>query len=105
MRASQADLDAPRRWGHLEVSGATTLRQHGTGRCDAPHWGYVIRGVLRVTYPDHEEVISAGDAYYVAPEHLGLQLVDAELIDFSPSPTAVPSTPATAASRSKDRPS
>ena len=49
-----------------------------------PHWGYVIRGALRVEYPDHEELVSAGDAYYVAPGHLDIQLVDAELVDFAP---------------------
>jgi hypothetical protein len=40
--------------------------------------------VLRVEYPDHEEVIAAGDAYYVTPGHLGLDPGDAELVDFGP---------------------
>lgn len=44
----------------------------------------MIRGVLRVAYPDHDEVISAGDAYYVAPGHLDIYLGDAELVDFGP---------------------
>jgi hypothetical protein len=61
-----------------------------------PHWGYVIRGALRVEYPDHEELISAGDAYYVAPGHLDIHLVDAELVDFGPrdgSPCALAARP------------
>ena len=25
------------------------------GRCQVPHWGYVIEGSFRCKYPDHEE--------------------------------------------------
>lgn len=68
----------------MSVLGARTLAQRCRGQCGRPHWGYVIRGVVRVAYPDHEEVISAGDAYYVAPGHIAVHLGDAELVDFGP---------------------
>jgi hypothetical protein len=84
MRANHRELGTPRTWGELGVTGAGPLLDRCSGRCDRPHWGYVIRGEMRVAYPDHDEVISAGDAYYVAPGHLGRRLVDAELVDFSP---------------------
>jgi hypothetical protein len=84
VRADQDDLQAPKAWGDMSVTGARALALRCTGRCGRPHWGYVIRGEVRVAYPDHEEVISAGDAYYVAPGHVGLRLGDAELVDFGP---------------------
>lgn len=71
----------------MGVAGARTLAQRCSGRCGMPHWGYVIRGALRVEYPDHDELIAAGDAYYVAPGHRALHLSgdDAALVDFGPT--------------------
>ena len=54
------------------------------GRCQCPHWGYVIKGRLRVKYADHDEVISAGDAYYLPPGHVPVVEEDLEVIEFSP---------------------
>jgi len=53
-------------------------------RCQCPHWGYVIRGKMRVKYADHEEVMVAGDAYYLAPGHIALCEEDGEIVEFSP---------------------
>ncbi len=53
-------------------------------RCQCPHWGYVIKGRLRVRYKDHEETLNAGDAYYLAPGHLPIFDEDTELVEFSP---------------------
>ena len=86
MRANQQDLGSAKQWGDLAVASARTLAVRCDGGCDRPHWGYVIHGVLRVAYPDHDEVIFAGDAYYVAPDHVSFELGDTELVDFSPSP-------------------
>jgi hypothetical protein len=74
----------------MGVAGARTLAQRCGGRCGRPHWGYMVRGALRVEYPDHDELISAGDAYYVAPGHLALHLVDATLVDFGPTDPGPP---------------
>jgi hypothetical protein len=53
-------------------------------RCQCPHWGYVIRGRLRVRYADHEETVSEGDAYYMTPGHLPIFDEDTEVVEFSP---------------------
>ena len=54
------------------------------GRCQCPHWGYVIKGRLRIKYADREETISAGEAYYLEPGHIPVIEEDAELVEFSP---------------------
>jgi hypothetical protein len=52
--------------------------------CEAPHWGYLLKGRMRVKYADHEEVITAGEAYYLAPGHLPVMEEDCEMVEFSP---------------------
>ena len=37
------------------------------GQCQGPHWGVVFKGRLTVTYTDHTETISAGEAFYMPP--------------------------------------
>ena len=39
---------------------------------------------MRIRYSDREEVIEAGDAYYLEPGHLPLFEEDTEVIEFSP---------------------
>ena len=53
-------------------------------RCQCPHWGYVFKGKMRIKYRDHEELISAGEAYYLAPGHNVVVEEDCDLIEFSP---------------------
>ncbi|MBI2304515.1 MAG: cupin domain-containing protein [Chloroflexi bacterium] len=53
-------------------------------RCQCPHWGYVFKGKFRVKYADREEVVRAGDAYYLAPGHIPVVEEDTELVEFSP---------------------
>lgn len=53
-------------------------------RCQCPHWGYILKGRMRVRYADREEIVSAGDAYYLAPGHLPLFEEETEVIEFSP---------------------
>ena len=53
-------------------------------RCQCPHWGYVLKGRVRVLYKDREEVLKAGDAYYLAPGHTTVFEEPAELVEFSP---------------------
>lgn len=53
-------------------------------RCQCPHWGYVIRGQMRVRYKDREEVFAAGDAYYTPPGHTTLFDEPTEVLEFSP---------------------
>jgi hypothetical protein len=53
-------------------------------RCQCPHWGYLLKGRIRVRYAEREEIINAGDAYYMAPGHLPYIEQDSEMIEFSP---------------------
>jgi len=53
-------------------------------RCQCPHWGYVVKGRMRANYADHEEVVEAGNAYYLPPGHTVMLDAGTELIEFSP---------------------
>jgi hypothetical protein len=39
---------------------------------------------MRVKYAGHEEVITAGEVYYLAPGHLPVMEEDCEIVEFSP---------------------
>jgi len=56
-----------------------------TGKCTCPHWGYVLKGRVIVRYDDHEEVLEAGDAFYMSPGHAPEAEEGTELIQFSPA--------------------
>ena len=71
-------------WGDMEV-GYTTLdstldctEQYKWGGlpggvCPCPHYGYLFEGRIRVKYPDSDwpdEVIEAGEAYFVPSGHV-----------------------------------
>jgi hypothetical protein len=54
-------------------------------RCQCPHWGYLVKGSFRVTYLDGpEEIVRAGEVYYLRPGHFLQTLEPVELIEFSP---------------------
>jgi hypothetical protein len=55
------------------------------GNCSCPHWGYVLKGRVIVRYDDHEEVLEAGDAFYMAPGHAPEAEAGTELVQFSPA--------------------
>lgn len=55
------------------------------GQCPCPHWGYVIKGQLTIRYGDREEVIGAGDAYYMPPGHVPTATMGSEFVQFSPT--------------------
>jgi hypothetical protein len=53
--------------------------------CQAPHWGYVSKGALTVTYNDgSRESVAGGDLFYWPPGHTVRVKEDAELLMFSP---------------------
>lgn len=53
--------------------------------CHAPHWGYVISGVVVTSYTDgSEDTNSGGDLFYWPPGHSVRVVSDAEVILFSP---------------------
>lgn len=80
-------------WGEMNVALETFPKGLDTApifkglpddRCQCPHWGYVLKGRMRIRYPDREEIIEAGDTYYMEPGHLPYFEVDTEVIEFSP---------------------
>ena len=104
MRASKADMETSIEeggiviqeavWGDIHVSFETfgeafdvTPLHKGCpdDRCQCPHWGYLLRGQMRINYPDHEEVIRAGDAYYLPPGHHAFYEAGTEAVEFSPN--------------------
>ena len=52
--------------------------------CQCPHWGFVIRGRMRIRYRDREETAEAGDVYYLPPGHAPVMEAGTEVIEFSP---------------------
>ena len=55
------------------------------GTCSCPHWGYLLAGRMVVTYGDHDEVIEAGDAFYMPPGHTPAADAGTEFVMFSPA--------------------
>src|SRR5690606_32334987 len=54
--------------------------------CQCPHWGYVVKGSLHVTYADgREETVNAGEVYHWPPGHTVKVDEEYEAIEFSPS--------------------
>jgi hypothetical protein len=53
--------------------------------CQCPHWGYLLKGRIRVRTAAGEEEYEAGQAYYWAPGHVPVALEDSELVEFSPT--------------------
>lgn len=60
------------------------------GACQEQHWGYCLKGRVTMRFTDgHTEVVSAGQAYYLAPGHNAHIDEDAEFVEFTvadPSP-------------------
>jgi hypothetical protein len=55
------------------------------GLCHCPHWGVMAKGRMTVRYPDRDEVIEAGDVFYMTPGHTAAAEAGAEFIQFSPT--------------------
>ena len=55
-------------------------------RCHCAHWGYVVKGSIRVRYADgSEEVDGAGDLYYWPGGHTAWTDDGVVFIEFSPA--------------------
>ena len=55
--------------------------------CHCPHWGYIVQGAMRVVYDDgSEEVLHAGDVFYMPPGHTAIVEEDLKIIDFTSTP-------------------
>lgn len=54
-------------------------------RCQAAHWGYVIKGKVTFTTAGGEETFESGDAYFVPPGHTPRLYAGTEVVEFSPT--------------------
>jgi hypothetical protein len=72
---------------HEQVDLAPMLKGLPDDRCQCPHWGYVFKGRLTLTYADRVEVFEAGDAFYVPPGHTPIADAHTEFVQFSPAET------------------
>ena len=53
--------------------------------CHAPHWGYMIRGELVVTYTNGQmDTCKGGDLFYWPPGHSVRVVDDSDIVLFSP---------------------
>ncbi|MEX2568002.1 MAG: hypothetical protein WD431_18790 [Cyclobacteriaceae bacterium] len=53
--------------------------------CQVPHWGYLLKGAVRLIYDDGtEEVLREGDIFYMRPGHIAVVEEDVKMLDFSP---------------------
>lgn len=69
---------------HQAVDPSPLFKGLPDDRCQCPHWGVVLKGQLRYTFADHEEVYNAGDVYYAPPGHTPSIGDQTEYIEFSP---------------------
>jgi hypothetical protein len=53
--------------------------------CQCPHWGYMLKGKLRMHTSDGSQDYTAGNAFYWAPGHAPEAIEDCEYVDFSPT--------------------
>ena len=64
---------------------APMLKSLPGGKCHCPHWGYLVSGRMIVRYDDHEEVVEAGDAFYMPPGHAPEAEEGTQIVQFSPA--------------------
>jgi hypothetical protein len=53
--------------------------------CPCPHWGYMLKGRVRMHTPDGHQDFVAGEAFHWAAGHAPEALEDSEYVDFSPT--------------------
>jgi hypothetical protein len=69
----------------VDIDSTPLLKGLPDDRCQAPHWGYVLKGRVTFRFADHEEVHEAGDAFYVPAGHIQLADAGTEYLQFSPA--------------------
>ena len=91
--ASEVAIWREAEWGDMRVGYETYLADFNDtellkglrdDRCQCPHWGYLLAGCMTVRYPNHEQIVRAGEVYYMAPGHTMAVQAGTVLIEFSP---------------------
>jgi hypothetical protein len=104
MRGSKKDLskamDTPEMamyegvWGDMHVEYAVFKKRFDVtpflkglpnDRDPCPHWGILLKGKMRVIVDGKEEIVKAGEAYYMPPGHTAIVEAGTEGWEFSPS--------------------
>jgi hypothetical protein len=67
----------------VDLSGATVGLPDDL--CPCPHWGYVIKGTVRMKTKEATRDFTSGEAFYWGPGHAPQALEDSEYVDFSPT--------------------
>src|ERR1700716_2685701 len=68
-----------------EAGDATPLLKGLPGDSwQCPQWGYVVKGRVTYRFADHDEVVEAGDAFYLPPGHVPIVDAGTEMFHFSP---------------------
>ena len=103
MRASKEELPTLFKAGEATIRGADwdemrvaivsvpagtdfgpLLKGQPNDRCPCPHWGYVLKGRLKIQSEVGEEILRAGDVYYLPAGHTGVAVEDTEFLEVSP---------------------
>jgi hypothetical protein len=75
--------------GFVRLPQGADLREATKGLpddlCQCPHWGYMLKGRVRMHTPTGAQDFEAGEAFYWAPGHAPEALEDSEYVDFSPT--------------------
>lgn len=75
--------------GFVRLPRGADLREATKGLpgdlCPCPHWGYMLKGRVRMHTADGHQDFEAGEAFYWAPGHAPEALEDSEYVDFSPT--------------------
>lgn len=75
--------------GMFRLPAGTDLRPALAGLegdlCQCPHWGYMLKGTLRMHTATGAHDYPSGQAFYWAPGHAPEALDDVEYVDFSPA--------------------
>jgi hypothetical protein len=70
---------------HKTLDIAPVLKGLPDDLCQCPHHGIILKGRKVVKYRDREEVLNAGDAYYMPPGHTTVTDAGTEWLELSPT--------------------
>jgi hypothetical protein len=80
--------------GFVRLPAGTDLRPATKGLpgdlCSCPHWGYMIKGRVRMHTAEGHQDFGAGKAFHWAAGHAPEALEDSEYVDFSPTAEFAP---------------
>ena len=83
-RTSRGTRSTSCRFG-VDIDATPLLKGLPGDRCPCPHWGYVLKGRITYRFEDHDEVVEAGDAFYLPPGPRPVVEAGTEFVQFSPT--------------------